>query len=247
RALWEKEVLGFQFGDHPYLEASLWLAAQVTHDTSHLTADLSGERVKFGALVTNVRRITTKTKSQMAMLMLEDLHGTIEAVVFPRVYEKSLDLWREDAILLIDGKVDTRGDKPQVVVDRAEEWTAPPAGTPLPAPRPQRVAAPPPAEAVPALTPAKEMVVVTTNGGPPRRVLEVVVPRGEDDNACVRLLEQLHVIVERSPGQDHLQLVLHDRAGGRIELSGADILVHHTPDLESQVRTLVGKDNVLVH
>src|SRR5207245_10711207 len=79
-----------------------------------------------------------------------------------------------------------------------------------------------------------------------RRVLRVVVPRNEDDNACLRLLEQLHGLVERCPGPDELQLVLHDRAGGRIELAGADILVRHSPDLESQVRTLVGADNLEV-
>jgi hypothetical protein len=72
------------------------------------------------------------------------------------------------------------------------------------------------------------------------------VPRSDDDNACLRLLEQLHVLVEKSPGTDEIQLVLHDRAGARIELAGADILVRHSADLESQVRTLVGADNLQV-
>src|SRR5260221_11149786 len=62
RALWEKEVLGFQFGDHPFMEAAGWLANQLTHDTSQLTTDLSGERVKIAGLVTGVRRVMTKTK-----------------------------------------------------------------------------------------------------------------------------------------------------------------------------------------
>jgi hypothetical protein len=74
----------------------------------------------------------------------------------------------------------------------------------------------------------------------------VVVPRGEDDNACVRVLEQLHVLVEQCPGPDEVQLVLHDRSGCRIELAGADIAVKHSPDLESQVRALVGEDNFQV-
>src|SRR5207244_3265516 len=82
------------------------------------------------------------------------------------------------------------------------------------------------------------------NGVHDKRVLRVVVPRGEDDNACVRVLEQLHLLVERSPGPDEMHLVLHDRAGARIELSGADILVRHSADLESQVRTLVGAENL---
>ena len=132
RALWEKEVLGFQFGDHPFMEAAAWLAATLTHDTTQLTTDLSGEKIKIGGLVTGVRRILTKTKSQMAVITLEDLHGSIEAVVFPRVYERSAEVFREDAILVIEGRVDTRGERPQVVVDRAEVWTPPAEGTPPP-------------------------------------------------------------------------------------------------------------------
>jgi hypothetical protein len=79
-----------------------------------------------------------------------------------------------------------------------------------------------------------------------KRVLRVVVPRTQDDNACVRLLEQLHVLVERFPGKDEIQLVLHDRSGCRIELAGADIPVKHSSELESQVRTLVGEANLEV-
>ncbi len=276
RALWEKEVLGFQFGDHPYMEAAVWLANTLSHDPSQVTAELNGEKVKIAGLVTGVRRIMTKTKSQMAVIQLEDLHGTIEAVVFPRIYERNVELFRDDAILVIDGKVDSRSDRdrPQIVVDRVEEWTAPPKGTPRPTPSArvparnggshaadtasadtERTAAPAARNGANHATDdayrtpdqVDEIPPLRVMDGPEsRRVLRVIVPRGEDDNACVRLLEQLHIIVVQSPGSDQVQLVLHDRAGGRIELTGADILVRHSPDLESQVRTLVGADNLEV-
>ncbi|HLZ28969.1 MAG TPA: DNA polymerase III subunit alpha [Chloroflexota bacterium] len=273
RALWEKEVLGFQFGDHPFMQAAAWLANDLSHDTSQLTAELSGERVKIAGLVTGVRRIVTKTKSQMAVLTLEDLHGTIEAVVFPRVYERGIELWREDAILIVEGKVDTRSDRPQLVVDRADEWSGPPHGKTAP---PLRLG-PAASDGVPRQPangthvvgqagPTAANVGASSGGGPnvgassgvaredgplpapapARRVLRVVIPRGEDDNACVRVLEQLHGLVERFPGSDEIRLVLHDRSGGRIELAGTDILVRDTPDLESQVRTLVGAENLVV-
>ncbi|MBV9602209.1 MAG: DNA polymerase III subunit alpha [Chloroflexi bacterium] len=257
RALWEKEVLGFQFGDHPFMEASAWLAATLTHDTTQLRAELSGEKITIGGLVTGVRRILTKTKSQMAVVTLEDLHGSIEAVVFPRVYERSAEVFRDDVILVIEGKVDTRGERPQVVVDRAEVWTPPADGTP--APRPQFPSGDPQVNASSggrtngnlghetrrregARADADNEAGVLSNG---RHVLRVVVPR-TDDNACVRLLEQLHVLVERSPGRDEIQLVLHDRSGCRVELAGADIPVKHSSELESQVRTLVGEANLQI-
>jgi hypothetical protein len=168
-------------------------------------------------------------------------------VVFPRVYERSADVFRDDAILVIEGKVDTRGERPQLVVDRAESWTPPASGTAPPRAQPPR--GDPPGVARAAGTnglhvPADVMVrSAVTNG---RHVLKVVVPRNGDDNACVRLLEQLHVLVERFPGQDEIQLVLHDRTGCQIVLSGADIPVKHTTELESQVRTLVGEANLQI-
>jgi DNA polymerase III subunit alpha len=255
RALWEKEVLGFQFGDHPFMEALPWLATRLSHDTSQLSAELSGDKVTIGGLVTGVRRIMTKTKSQMAVLTIEDLHGSIEAVVFPRVYERAADVLREDAILIIEGKVDTRGDRPQIVVDRAEAWTAPPRGTPPPpiAVRPAPPESAPDAAPLPVATAVSQPNGHTAGGAggngheaAVRRVLRVVVPRGSDDNACVRVLEQLHGLIERFPGSDLIHLVLHDRAGCKIELAGADIPVRHSPDLELQVRTLVGADNLEV-
>jgi hypothetical protein len=253
RALWEKEVLGFQFGEHPFMEASAWLSGSLTHDTAQVSGDLSGEKVKIGGLVTGVRRILTRTKSQMAVVTLEDLSGTVEAVVFPRVYERSAEVFKEDAILVVEGRVDTRGERPQIVVDRAEVWTPPAAGTPPPArPLPVRVE-PVRQEAPPVAAPGEAhanghgaVAPAPLAGANGHHVLRVVVPRTEDDNACVRLLEQLHVLVERFPGGDEIQLVLHDRTGCKIELAGADIAVKHSSELESQVRTLVGEDNLQV-
>jgi len=72
------------------------------------------------------------------------------------------------------------------------------------------------------------------------------VLRNGDDNACLRVLEQLHGLVERYPGADAIELVLRDRGGCPVELTGADILVEHSPDLEAQLRGLVGDENLSV-
>jgi DNA polymerase III subunit alpha len=267
RALWEKEVLGFQFGDHPFQEAAAWLGPRLTHDTSQVTQELSGEKIVLGGLVTGVRKIVTRTHAEMAILTLEDLAGSVEVVVFPRVFEKMVELCHEDKILVVEGKIDSRNEQPQIVLDRAEEW--------LP---PERGAEPPLARlaAEPNIKQARNTEGVGGNGRttspgsgltggngvnetrpgngvngvatvePPssHRVLRVIVPREEGEAACLRVLEQLHGLVERNPGQDMLELVLRDRAGGLVELSGAEIQVRHSPELENQVRVLVGSDNV---
>jgi DNA polymerase-3 subunit alpha len=256
RSLWEKEVLGFSFGDHPFLEAAAWLAGKLTHDTSQLAAELSGERVKIAGLVTNVRRIVTRTKSQMAVVVLEDLHGSIEAVVFPRVYDRALEILREDAILVVEGKVDTRSDRPQIVVDRVEEWTRPTSGDPPnqifprgdpPNGRANGVSHTDDAQALSSGDdePVDPKHPTAETGLKARTIMRVVVPR-ESDNACLRVLEQLQLVVQRSPGEDAIQLILHDRGGAPVELRGADIAVKHSAELESQVRRLVGEANLEV-
>jgi hypothetical protein len=72
----------------------------------------------------------------------------------------------------------------------------------------------------------------------------VLVPRGDDDGVCLRVLEQLYRLVEGNPGDDGLELVVRDKAGLPVELAGAGILVRHSADLQSQVIGLVGADNV---
>ncbi len=248
RALWEKEVLGFQFGDHPFMEAAAWLASRVTHDTSQLTMDASGEKVVVAGLVTGVRRIVTRTKSQMAVLTIEDLHGSIEAVVFPRVYERAGETLRDDAIVVLEGKVDTRSERPQIVVDRLEEWTPPAGGTPPP-PMPvveRHAPAPPAPKHENGNGAGHNGNGAAPNGNGHQRVLRIEVPRSGDDNACLRVLEQLHGLVERYPGSDVVELVLRDRGGCAVELSGAHIQVQLSSDVEQQLRGLVGEENLTV-
>ena len=56
--------------------------------------------------MTGVRTVITKAKATMAIVTLEDLQGTVEVVVFPRLYEQTTATWREGEILLVAGRVD---------------------------------------------------------------------------------------------------------------------------------------------
>jgi DNA polymerase-3 subunit alpha len=85
--------------------------------------------------IASLRRIMTKKGEAMAVAQLEDLHGTIEAVVFPRTYAANPEVWKEDNVVVVGGKVTLRtggrGDdeghgRPEILVDTAEEWVADP-------------------------------------------------------------------------------------------------------------------------
>ena len=49
--------------------------------------------------------LTTKSNSMMAFTSVEDLTGTMEVIVFPRVLDTFRDSLHENAVVVIDGKL----------------------------------------------------------------------------------------------------------------------------------------------
>jgi DNA polymerase-3 subunit alpha len=123
RLRWEKELLGLYLSEHPMGEVASQVGQFVTAYSGDLKDEsLDGQRLVLGGIVTGFRTIITKTKSTMGVATLEDLQGTIEVVVFPRLYEQTLGTWAEGAILLVAGRVDHRGEEVSVLADLVVDW-----------------------------------------------------------------------------------------------------------------------------
>ena len=99
----EKEVLGFFISGHP-LER---FRSEVELFGSRSTATLhawSEHPVAIGAVVTMVKRqISKKTGKEYARLVLEDFHGTAEAIVFPESWAKLNQVILPDSAMLFTG------------------------------------------------------------------------------------------------------------------------------------------------
>ena len=90
----EKELLGLYLSEHPMGEVAEQVGAFVTAYSGDLKDEsLDGQRVVIGGIVTGFRTVITKSKSTMGIATLEDLQGTIEVVVFPRMYETTVGAW----------------------------------------------------------------------------------------------------------------------------------------------------------
>ena len=76
--------------------------------------------VKLGGIIENAKKIfTKKTGAEMAFLSLGDEKGiTIECVVFPKIYEQYKNLLIADSVILIEGRLDQKNDKPVIITDR---------------------------------------------------------------------------------------------------------------------------------
>ncbi len=111
----EKEMLGLYVSDHPLLEVERALRASTDTPIADCASAPEGSTRTVGGLVSRLAKKFTKKGEAMAVVMLEDLAGAIEVVVFPSSYEKFAPLLAKDAIVCVKGKIDLRDDAPKLV------------------------------------------------------------------------------------------------------------------------------------
>jgi DNA polymerase III subunit alpha len=99
----EKEVLGFFISGHPLERFRDEVELFGTRTTATL-GEWGEHQVSVAAVVTGVKRqISKKTGKEYARLVLEDFHGTAEAIVFPDAWAKLNQTIFQDAALLLTG------------------------------------------------------------------------------------------------------------------------------------------------
>jgi DNA polymerase III subunit alpha len=99
----EKEVLGFFISGHPLERFRDEVELFGTRTTATL-GEWGEHQVSVAAVVTAVKRqISKKTGKEYARLVLEDFHGTAEAIVFPDAWAKLNQTIFQDAALLLTG------------------------------------------------------------------------------------------------------------------------------------------------
>jgi DNA polymerase III subunit alpha len=99
----EKEVLGFFISGHPLERFRDEVELFGTRTTATL-GEWGEHQVNVAAVVTAVKRqISKKTGKEYARLVLEDFHGTAEAIVFPEAWAKLNQIILPDSALLLTG------------------------------------------------------------------------------------------------------------------------------------------------
>ena len=116
----EKELLGFYVSDHPLKDVQR---------TSRILAPINigdlndyGEKLDVSAiaLISSLKPVVTKKGDRMAILQLEDLSGSCEAVVFPKTHARIHERLIADARVMVWAKVDKRDDRKQLIINDLE-------------------------------------------------------------------------------------------------------------------------------
>ncbi len=117
----EKQLLGFYLSDHPlkHLAKPAKLVSPI--GISELQEFSDRAKVSLVAMIPELKQITTRKGDRMAIVQLEDLSGSCEAVVFPKTYCRLSEFLLTDTRLLVWGTIDKKSDKTQLIIDDCRE------------------------------------------------------------------------------------------------------------------------------
>jgi len=111
----EKESLGFYISGHPLdrYRGDLSRYATATTADFHELRKQAGPHAIGGVVAGYRERPTRRGDGKIAFFQLEDLHGQLEVVVFPKTFEKVRAILVSDEPLLCSGKVVDEGEGEQ--------------------------------------------------------------------------------------------------------------------------------------
>jgi DNA polymerase-3 subunit alpha len=122
RLRWEKELLGIYLTEHPLGDIADQLPEYVTAYTGDLAEESDQAKVTLGGIIQSSRRVVTRAGATMLVATLEDLQGSVEVVVFPKVFAETANAWTNDSVVLVSGRVDRRDDEAQILCETVHAW-----------------------------------------------------------------------------------------------------------------------------
>jgi DNA polymerase-3 subunit alpha len=96
----EKEALGVYVTGHPLDAYRALLKSQIRITTADLAETPDSQEVTLGVVVTSLKEKVGKRGGRLAILTVEDLAGSMEALVFTEIYERTASLLAQPSLPL---------------------------------------------------------------------------------------------------------------------------------------------------
>ena len=115
---WERELLGIYISGHP-LDAHEHIVQKMSTTIEKLLANpRSGVPIALAGMVEEVRTILTKKGDKMAFVRFGDKTGSVECVVFPKLYKDHADLLTPSTCTLLQGTLSNRNGEISIIIDK---------------------------------------------------------------------------------------------------------------------------------
>ena len=119
----EKEALGLYVSEHPLKRVKPALRQAVDCSIAELGHQKDGSWVTIGGIISQSRKIRTRSGSSMMFATLDDLEGDIELVIFARTLESFEALLQPDQLVIVRGKLEHKdGGKTAVVAQDVQAF-----------------------------------------------------------------------------------------------------------------------------
>ena len=120
----EKEVLGFYLSGHPLTPRKRELIAYSNYRLDNLPApkedvDIKDAQiVRIAGMVAAVKKLISKAKKEpYAKFKIEDLHGNVEAILFPKSFEKYQDYLTPNNVVVVKGRLMGSEGQAEIIVE----------------------------------------------------------------------------------------------------------------------------------
>ena len=210
----EKEALGLFISAHPLKEVGAALRQRVDCSLAELSSMRDGDWVTVGGMIAQAKRIRTKKGDPMMFATLDDLHGSVELVIFGKALASSEEAVAADSIVLVRGRVDHKDrEKTCVIAQQIDRFD----------PSPEE------------LREATEQAVLRAAGPPALRLCL--------DAATVRAsaLTELKDVLAGFPGESEVVIELSSSAGARRLKLGTGYRVTRSAALHAELDALLGE------
>jgi DNA polymerase III subunit alpha len=236
KSQWEKELLGVALSKSFIKNKGpgmIW--------PSEIDAEMDGQSVSVLGEVALVAQLFTRDRKAFAKVVIEDISGSIEAMVWPRVYDKDRELWQEGNVVVIQGKVRAKEDGIQLTCDAAQKYV-PSIQSPAPdgdLPDVHRVAQAAPAPGVP------ETRHTPSSVAPARgQRLSITLQTTDDSEADIKRLHRVVEIIRQFDGDDEVSLRIGTNGDTTCALLPGGTL--YCAQLRDSLQALVGEGGITV-
>src|SRR4051812_15938431 len=185
----EKDSIGIYISEHPLKRVREALKLKADCSTAAVMDRQDGDWVKVGGMITESKKIKTRTGTTMMFATLDDLDGSVEIVVFEKALGAAEGVIANDAIVLVRGRVDHKeAGKVCVIVQDVAKFD--------------------PSETE--IEKAKKQVAATAAAVP-----KALKRRVDASQLPATVVEDLRELFERYPGETEFVLEMHTRTGLR--------------------------------
>lgn len=113
----EKEYIGIYLTNHPLLSVRDVIKNHITSEIAPCLESTEEKKVVLAGIITSFRQTITRKGEMMASFLLEDLTGTIEVLVFPRLFSEVVHL-DNDKIVLVQGKYHVNEEEKKIFAEK---------------------------------------------------------------------------------------------------------------------------------